>query len=163
MKSVAYKVLVNEGRKQKVKTFLDLNDAKDFSEKVSERTEGWAGIFIYGLSYMKGGHGFKFHLTYIDDAGNEHDTQTIVELVKSNDDPKCPACDGVKIYGADDGKGPEELFKTVNKALKAWDKWTDEQEQAYYEDMANAYYGIGNECSTCRGGGCVHCEPNRFI
>lgn len=25
------------------------------------------------------------------------------------------------------------------------------------------YYGISGECSSCRGGGCIHCEPHLYI
>jgi hypothetical protein len=37
-----------------------------------------------------------------------------------------------------------------------------EEQDKYWEDYADAYFGKG-ECSSCRGGGCIHCEPSRFI
>lgn len=43
-------------------------------------------------------------------------------------------------------------------------KWHEQEieEQKYYEDYARSYFGT-SECSACRGGGCPHCEPSRFI
>jgi hypothetical protein len=38
----------------------------------------------------------------------------------------------------------------------------DWKEQQYYRGMEEAYFGT-RECSSCGGGGCVHCEPHRFI
>lgn len=37
---------------------------------------------------------------------------------------------------------------------------------AHYASMSyNDYYGIKDkdDCSVCRGGGCFHCEPHRFL
>lgn len=56
------------------------------------------------------------------------------------------------------------LFKglTLGGFYEKWDYLVDIAYDEYVEDVTRAYFGA-SECSTCGGGGCVHCSPNDFI
>jgi hypothetical protein len=69
-----------------------------------------------------------------------------------------------------------EVFEIENDGITFMDSWNDKggplshylidisevEEDKYWEDYADSYFGT-EECSSCRGGGCIHCEPSRFI
>lgn len=60
--------------------------------------------------------------------------------------------EAIMIFELEDGKVTDYSYE-YDMDYKAYAEWTGEQ-----LEPAEEY-----ECSTCRGGGCVHCEPHRFI
>ena len=65
----------------------------------------------------------------------------------------------VKIKKVDYQEVSRRYFWEYGKYQKAYEMWEGTQplKEDYYSDYDP------NECSTCRGGGCIHCDPHSYI
>lgn len=160
---VSYKLYIND----KIKTFTSIEKAQEFYKVFEEKNQGKAfECVLIGLERRKqrrkNAIGYNVYFSDIEKIEWENLNGERIYLVVNKDTPEgtFDHCywSITHVNSVD--------FDTVNKCLKSLVAYDGEAHEEIEDDGAeqyNFYYGIGGECSSCRGGGCVHCEPNRFI
>lgn len=140
----------------KIKTFSDFDGAEKF---VDERQSSFDNIYNLVRQDNDGVDTLSFHMMQAYEKGDEHTTGYDINGKFDN---------GAWVFkwvGKTDMR-ESEWFSSMNKAIKSalsdLDFQIQAEQETYYQEMSDAFFGK-SECSTCRGGGCVHCEPHRFI
>jgi hypothetical protein len=140
----------------KIKTFKTLEQAEKF---VDELQSSFVEFYCLKNLHIKNENKMSFELLFIEDNDEEIKSEYVIvgEIV-----------DNAWVFQWKNDKRDTESqwFSSMNEAIKMaiknWDMILEKEQEKYYQGMADAYYGT-SECSICRGGGCIHCEPNRFI
>ena len=144
--------------KDKIKTFTDINKALAFKDGCEE--DSFDNYFLYYVAPHEdlGDDEMSFILNYVSNNGGLNFSQFYLHAKVETVEGEKKA----KFRFTQDFENFSEWHSSVNKSIKALVQHQHDEEEKYYRDMEGAYFGAG-ECSTCRGGGCFHCEPGRFI